>query len=83
MHGTQPSLRDLLQGQQPEVVSLHCDEELDYEVEDQEQVMPHLFEVPCPRCDTVVTFAVECSREALRQLQELIIAELICPCPNC
>lgn len=81
-------LRDIVLGELPDAVSLHCDEILQDEEEEQQvhgQISEELYEVSicCGLCDEPIKFVCCATISAVRALQELLFGSLKFVCCRC
>lgn len=81
MHAKATPLSEILQGEVPEPVLLHCDEVFgDFEPGWDEQDIYELTCV-CSTCDRVINLRLQCTREQLREVQQQLLDadEIVCP----
>ncbi|AKG54925.1 E7 protein [Human papillomavirus 204] len=78
-------LETILLEEEPNVLDLHCYEEValsDEEEESQQVQQPYLVTVPCAQCLNVVTFTCAADLLSIRELQQLLF-DCLFLCETC
>lgn len=95
MHGQTPTIKDIIISEIPDVVNLHCDEQLldSSEEEDNRDCvrdqpaepaqLAHRVLTECGLCRRPVRLVVLCGAGDLRQLQQLMVNAVAIVCPGC
>lgn len=94
MHGQVATIKDIVLEERPEVVDLHCNEQLldSSESEEEDSVREQLVEqaqqayrvvTTCGWCKCLVRLAVECRDADVKVLQQLLLDNLSIVCPRC
>lgn len=91
MHGSSPTLQDIVLSEQPtevqpDEVDLRCYEELlPEEVLDQPEpdVDPYRVLVPCGKCERIIKLAILATSCGVVTLEQLLLGELQIVCPPC
>nr|ALJ32778.1 early protein E7 [Human papillomavirus type 61]ALJ32785.1 early protein E7 [Human papillomavirus type 61] len=94
MHGQVATIKDIVLEERPEVVDLHCNEQLldSSESEEEDSVREQLVQqaqqayrvvTTCGICKCPVRLVVQCGDADLKVLQELLLGELSIVCPGC
>lgn len=93
MHGHTPTIKDIILTETPDVVDLHCDEQLLDSSEEEDNghcdqpaepaQLAHRVLTECGLCGRPVRLVVLCDAGGLRQLQQLIVDVVAIVCPGC
>ncbi|AUT11912.1 E7 [Leptonychotes weddellii papillomavirus 3] len=84
MIGTEPTLKDIVLGEQPVPADdLWCYEELPPEEAERSDQAPYRVHASCGFCGRGIELVVLSSRVAIRTLQHLLLENLDIVCPDC
>lgn len=89
MRGNTVDLKEIVLGENPEAVDLHCEEVLQDEVEEEQQVhepiVHELYEVSicCGFCHRPIKFACRATISSIRDLQSLLLGPFDFLCVKC
>ncbi|AOY65115.1 E7 [Equus caballus papillomavirus 8] len=91
MRGRNVTLRDIVLEERPQLVDLHCDEQLPPEEEEEEvanyeevvEVTPYRVALPCGVCASPLRLFIQATDEGRRGLELLLFRDLAIICPSC
>ena len=76
-------LPDVILQEAPEVLDLHCYEEIEEEVEQGPIIEPYEVQVNCGLCEDIIVFFVAGTTDSIRTLQQELLGNLRLVCGSC